>query len=1173
MQSRNANRRANFRAGLIRRLNVQQQGHDEESERGASFSSADSSSVTRRLSSSGRRASTLGADIGDAAIAAAAIAIVRDADNSRHHASGRSASFSSASMLTALEAISLAAGSEDSGSPGRGGSGAASPGALSPTLQRVPRSASSDVPSFGSPFQLLQQRVSLSPRPPAPLSAPASSGKASSAAYALVPAGADGGGKAGGGGGGSGGRALSSDVPSFALVATLLQPEGGAGLLQPEGGAGGAPAAAATAASPGGSSETHAGGGGRQHRQSGVCLSASAEQGSGRGGGDSTAAAAAPHPSQPTPSRSSGGGSCPPAPRSLGAVPGGTRARTASEGGAAAGLAPPALLLSPPALPSPPHQQAQAQQTPLSPVAAGGSSEAAAAAHLAALALRQLSLRAQRHAAWAAALAAPEADGGVPGAGNAAARPLLRELAPRRPVVKRHPAWVVSAGAPGCQHCATRFTLTQRRHHCRGCGALTCAACTPFRTPRFERLCWFCSALGRGAVLRETRHDSAAFCAAVGALEAEEVQRRLDWGQPVAVWVGVEGVTPLHVAVSVCSNAMLRQQQADAAAAAAAAAGGSDSARHASPMLIAWSGIGDDGGALAAAAAEAAATAAAAAAAAVSARREAGVPATGPASSRLQQPQNPSGATRPLQSPPGSGTSSGAGSSGPSPLAAAAAAAVVSPLLLPRAEIGAHQAASRGAVAVAVTAAAAGGRQSPSLGPQAAAAPPLPSPLSPLLRSAPSASQLLFRSSGGGGPPIPLLHPPLPPLPPPSLLLPPPPLDPSLERQARAVIALLLDHDADVTAATYAGRTPLHAAALWGTAAVVRLLLDRGALQARRDASGLTAYDCAMLRAAGGDPEGAAIQRLLDRRYATGTLRLHAALLRRLREWKPRPRPAAAADGGGAPDLDAAASLAAAVAVAHRRLQARAAAAAGRPPATAPADDSCVGEDATGAAGYSEALGSCCPLCGGGYGDGGSGSGGDGGGVGTGLLCDCGEEAAGGGGGEAGGDAATAAASAALDDEALEEGTAEALPMPSRMQLMDLGIAVLEPPAQALQANLMALRNDYERRANAGLWARHFPGARVLRARLVELELLPPASAHELGWRREVVLVAQAWRAGHTLPAAAAAAAAAAAGASPEGPETDVSDAVEAAYRAANPRSPFNDVLEIRADRELRLAR
>ena len=42
---------------------------------------------------------------------------------------------------------------------------------------------------------------------------------------------------------------------------------------------------------------------------------------------------------------------------------------------------------------------------------------------------------------------------------------------------KVQPFWVPDADAPDCMICNARFTLVKRRHHCRACGKVLCAAC------------------------------------------------------------------------------------------------------------------------------------------------------------------------------------------------------------------------------------------------------------------------------------------------------------------------------------------------------------------------------------------------------------------------------------------------------------------------------------------------------------------------------------------------------------------------------------------------------------------------------------------------------------------------------------------------------------------------
>ncbi|KNC81542.1 hypothetical protein SARC_06149, partial [Sphaeroforma arctica JP610] len=41
------------------------------------------------------------------------------------------------------------------------------------------------------------------------------------------------------------------------------------------------------------------------------------------------------------------------------------------------------------------------------------------------------------------------------------------------------PVWVPDAHAKECMQCAVKFTVINRRHHCRGCGGVMCNACAP----------------------------------------------------------------------------------------------------------------------------------------------------------------------------------------------------------------------------------------------------------------------------------------------------------------------------------------------------------------------------------------------------------------------------------------------------------------------------------------------------------------------------------------------------------------------------------------------------------------------------------------------------------------------------------------------------------------------
>ena len=62
--------------------------------------------------------------------------------------------------------------------------------------------------------------------------------------------------------------------------------------------------------------------------------------------------------------------------------------------------------------------------------------------------------------------------------------------------------WQKDSDATECSHCSRAFTMLRRRHHCRGCGGLTCDACSLSRrrilvagsppTKRLERVCDSC---------------------------------------------------------------------------------------------------------------------------------------------------------------------------------------------------------------------------------------------------------------------------------------------------------------------------------------------------------------------------------------------------------------------------------------------------------------------------------------------------------------------------------------------------------------------------------------------------------------------------------------------------------------------------------------------------------
>uniref|UniRef100_A0A3Q2GJN7 Zinc finger, FYVE domain containing 9a n=1 Tax=Cyprinodon variegatus TaxID=28743 RepID=A0A3Q2GJN7_CYPVA len=74
------------------------------------------------------------------------------------------------------------------------------------------------------------------------------------------------------------------------------------------------------------------------------------------------------------------------------------------------------------------------------------------------------------------------------------------------------PVWVPDSQAPVCMKCDVKFTFTKRRHHCRACGKVFCAACCSLKCKlvymdrKEARVCVTChSALTSGSLSRDQR--------------------------------------------------------------------------------------------------------------------------------------------------------------------------------------------------------------------------------------------------------------------------------------------------------------------------------------------------------------------------------------------------------------------------------------------------------------------------------------------------------------------------------------------------------------------------------------------------------------------------------------------------------------------------------------------
>merc|ERR1719422_2843078 len=53
----------------------------------------------------------------------------------------------------------------------------------------------------------------------------------------------------------------------------------------------------------------------------------------------------------------------------------------------------------------------------------------------------------------------------------------------RSRVVEPPPPWIPDSMAPLCMGCGAAFSLVKRRHHCRSCGRVFCAKCSPNQVP------------------------------------------------------------------------------------------------------------------------------------------------------------------------------------------------------------------------------------------------------------------------------------------------------------------------------------------------------------------------------------------------------------------------------------------------------------------------------------------------------------------------------------------------------------------------------------------------------------------------------------------------------------------------------------------------------------------
>jgi hypothetical protein len=450
-----------------------------------------------------------------------------------------------------------------------------------------------------------------------------------------------------------------------------------------------------------------------------------------------------------------------------------------------------------------------------------------------------------------------------------------RERVPLESLGSRDPRWSYSSRASACAHCAARFSLLSRKHFCRGCGAVLCAACTPYAAGDMKRICKPCNALRQGRVLRPAgfAHDVMHWIDAVATGDLLEVETRLARGMDVSASNPSDGLTALHVAAGwrayVNHRLVVAGEMAERAE-GSEGAGLRAAASRLPPGPLQRAALGElrppSAGLRAPSAGELYTYSIVLQQATLAAEAAAGVPELisplprSPVHSRtvsidfldlggdlhLRLHDGPRQGRHSLSEP----------GRVPSPLSpiltsfsslVSAAAGKLSSLSL----------SSVGALGAGLVTQAAGAVVHGQGG------------------GAVDASDFAVLGGGGGGS-APLSGGGSPDTPSPTPVCPAVAPDSAGEKTAVALVRLLLAAGASVDCTTAAGRTPLHAAVMHGSAGVLQLLLDAGARQGHADKNGLTPYDYASLRAGRDEPGAAEVLSLLDADYSSGTLEAHS---------------------------------------------------------------------------------------------------------------------------------------------------------------------------------------------------------------------------------------------------------------------------------------------------------